>query len=168
MSINSYAQNNHDKAVNIDSLIVLLASDNRVEGEYLGRSAHRSEKYETFTVLKQNVDEKFLIQLTKHDSAAVRGYAFWALVEMKSKHTYKILRKHKRDKERVIYFNGCLTGELQLRYFMNTVFNDEDYSLNWFQELLIYRLVDMEFKEMEKMRKRRNKEREYNAKQKRV
>ena len=47
---------------------------------------------------------------------------------------------------------------------MNTFFNDEDYSLNWFQELLICRLDNKENREKLKRRKRKNKKREYNAK----
>jgi hypothetical protein len=156
-SIIVYSQNNPSRVSNLDSIVSFLAIDNRIEGEYLGLTGVKSEKFKAFTRLKQLADEQTLIDLTKHHSPAVRGYAYWALVEQNSNKTYKILRKHKRDKEKIYWANGCLGGEEQLRFFMNMQYDEEKNPLNFFQQILVFRLFDKEIKAKQKRNKRNQK-----------
>ena len=159
------SQNGSDILI-LDSILNVISVDNRIEQEYISNLMYKSEKYKAYRRLKEIASERVLIELTNHKSPAVRGYAFMALVDLNSAKTYTILRKHKRDKEIVYYLNGCIGGSEQLRFTMNMMFDIEKHPLKLYQEIVINRLDNKEYKLRKKQRVEKNKAREEKLKDK--
>ena len=75
-----------------------LTQRNILTGRYTGKESSDSPQYEIFERLMKKASEKELVQLTDHENAVVRTYAFWALAKKKSSKIPEILEKHIQDK----------------------------------------------------------------------
>lgn len=62
-----------------------------------------------------------LIELTEHDSPAVRGYAFWGLAKKNYEELESIFINHLDDRAKVVSRNGCLVGDNTVIEFMRQV-----------------------------------------------
>lgn len=119
--------------------------------EAVGAAGIMPEQYTDFTKLREIATPKELIALTSHSNAAVRCYAFWALVLDEKLKTsvdlFKIVKDHIDDNEFVESQSGCIiSSESVADFFISTV-EQKDYDLNFY----MYELNSNQQKEIDSL-----------------
>jgi hypothetical protein len=101
-------------------IIGLIALENDVQCEAVGFGGMKSQQWDRYIYLRNHASDKELIDLTNAKNAAVRCYAFNALVFRKNRSVQEILLKHLYDNEKVRTFCGCInTTETIGDYYYN-------------------------------------------------
>ena len=92
----------------VDSLVISIAEENRVECETIGFGGSSSSLYNKFQKLKRKASKEELIKLTYHDSLAVIGYSSYALIDRELIEPNKLLKRFIEDEQSVSTFCGCI------------------------------------------------------------
>lgn len=84
-------------------------------------SFDENHQYNRFLKLHQLASDDELVELTNHDSPAVRGYAFWALAKNHYPDLKNIFVDHLEDTDAVVQRNGCMVVKESVISFMKQV-----------------------------------------------
>jgi hypothetical protein len=95
---------------NVLDLCDEISQDSVVESERISKSAFHSEQYSRFQKIMNLSNDSVLFQLTNHTSPAVRGYAYYGLIERDSKLFMQAIKLHENDSSEVKTLNGCIGG----------------------------------------------------------
>lgn len=106
-----------------ETYVSFIADINEVHGSLIGVALANSEVYESFEGLYKAANINDLYPLLEHDSAAVRVYAYLAIVLKDSTLCESAWGKMKGKKEYVRTFNACIRDEKPI----DIVINDWDY-----------------------------------------
>jgi hypothetical protein len=107
---------------NLKQTVSEIAEYAIVESAFVGYGGRKSEQYQRFIKLKINASNSELVLLTKHYSAAVKAYAFWALTD-RDFPTWQIIQDHKNDKQTFKYESGCIVENMSIDiFFMRLTF----------------------------------------------
>ena len=111
-----------DTQSKLDSLVLEIATHNKVEKAFIGKAALPSKQWKRYEQLKKIATMDQMVALTKHENPAVRCYAFQSLANKKSDQVFPILLSHLQDTAFVFARNGCFTGNVHVRdYFIAVV-----------------------------------------------
>ena len=103
-----------------------LIQRNILTGRYTGKISSDSPQYKIFERLMKKASVKELVQLTDHENAVVRAYAFWALAKKKSSKIPEILEKHAQDKAIINTAFGDMIDEINVIDFMMELVAKDD------------------------------------------
>jgi hypothetical protein len=141
---NSYSPKEPVLAEEIDTIVSLIAQNDRVTGKHIGIAGSLSEQWDLYERLKDRATENQLISLTDHVNGAVRCYAFHALASKRSDKVFSILLKHLKDTAVITTQGGCIVSREQVKdYFINLVTPERI-------DLDVYKLSTGERKELDK------------------
>ncbi len=93
---------------NSEYYISTIARNNEVHSAHIGFAGVKSEVYGAYEGLKNSSKMSELFSLLQHDSAAVRVYAYKAIVERDSSLTESAWKELKGKNDMVLTFSGCL------------------------------------------------------------
>ncbi len=79
-----------------------------VTGYSSGITGQVSEQYQLFIRLREKATTEELIELTNHENALVKCYAFWALKAHKDVDRNVLLEKHYDDDRKITFLHGCI------------------------------------------------------------
>lgn len=95
-----------------------LALTNQIHGPYVGFSGERTQQYDRFERLTELADCGALLELSKHENAVVRGYAFWGLARKQYPKLDSVLLAHAQDESLVTEIQGGVMNRIPLIEFM--------------------------------------------------
>lgn len=110
--------NRHQVRKQVHKIASRMEKGGGIDDFAVGFSGTQTEQYDRFLRLMQIARTEELVALTGHPAPAVRGYAFWALVERKYPGLEIIYKAHADDKEKVLFTQGCIPLELPMPVFM--------------------------------------------------
>jgi hypothetical protein len=105
----------------VDSLVRFAV----VHDAAIGPAGVETTVYQHFKKLQAKATDKELINLTDHDSASVRVYAYWALAKRKNTEIKHILTKHINDTAEFWYISGCSPDPERVNKFYLDLVNPE-------------------------------------------
>ena len=94
----------------------------------IGYSGEETTVYKHFKKLQAKATDKELINLTDHDSATVRAYAYWALAKRKNPEVKNILTRHINDTTEFWFVSGCSPDLEKVNKFYLDLVNPEYYT----------------------------------------
>lgn len=92
----------------IDYYVNQIAIKNEVHSEHIGFGGSKSDIYIVYERLRDNLKTKDLFPLLKHDSTAVRIYAYNAIIEKDSTLSERAWKEIKGKNDLVHTQSGCL------------------------------------------------------------
>lgn len=93
----------------IDGLISMIESSKKIEGEYIGFTAEKSEIYTCYKTLLELASDSLWIELSYSKSVVMRYYAYRALLSKGNVNLLSIRNRLIKDTTQVCYHSGCLT-----------------------------------------------------------
>ncbi len=99
------AKFNKDSA---DYYINLIANKNEVHSKHIGFGGGKSQIYNAYERLRDNLNTEDIFPLLSHDSAAVRIYAYNAIVEKDSTLAKRAWNEIKGKNDQVYTQSGCI------------------------------------------------------------
>jgi hypothetical protein len=119
----------------VQRIVKDIAKENVLMSSAVGYAGTKPKQYERFEDLKEIATVSELIELTNHDNAVVRCYAFWDLIYKDSTHIYDIVKRHLNDNEFVSTQFGCIgSGEKVGDFYLSLVsppyYDDKSYQLS--------------------------------------
>lgn len=100
---------------NVDTLVAILAKGNTVYSDAVGVGGSYIEEYASFDRLKQIASGKRLFELLQYDSAAVRVYAFEAIILRDSTLFNSAYKRIKGKDEYVKTLLGCMGMNMKVK-----------------------------------------------------
>jgi len=91
----------------LDSIVCDIAKKNMLTSRHVGYGGETPRQWRRYEYLRANAPDSFLVQLTDHENAVVRAYAFKELVARKNDSIFSILMTHLRDTAVVRILAGC-------------------------------------------------------------
>ncbi|MBC8757530.1 hypothetical protein H2O64_22865 [Kordia sp. YSTF-M3] len=127
-SINLFGQEIRPK---VEKIAESISEGNRLEDKRVGLGGSPSNQYIKFEKLKKIATEKELLLLLQHESAAVKGYASWALIDKQYNDLTLIFNKFLETEETVKTFSGCIisTDHLALVFYSRVLYPENSRSL---------------------------------------
>lgn len=106
-------------------LVDSLSAVNQIHGPYVGFDGETTSQYQNFKKLSELACTDELLELTNHDNAVVRGYAFWALARQQYEGLDSVLLAHAHDEDPVREIQGGIINSVPLIDFMQWVVDPE-------------------------------------------
>lgn len=106
--IQSDSTNGNSHKVSTDNYVKIIAATNEMHNEHIGITGSTSEVYKAYESLKENCSFSELYPLLKHDSSAVRVYAYQAIVSKDSTQQERAWKELKGKDDLITTFSGCI------------------------------------------------------------
>ena len=103
-----------EKNKNVDSLIAGIIKTDYVYEKHIGIAGMYPEQYARFERLTELIDQREMLELTKHENPIIRVYAFKGLFLEKSKYLAQAKRNLEKDTTEFRYGEGCLVGSWKI------------------------------------------------------
>ncbi|MCP4522069.1 MAG: hypothetical protein GY827_10325 [Cytophagales bacterium] len=140
------AQYRYHTEKSVAEIVSDISQTNNVYGKHVGYGGNYTNQYHSFVLLKQEATTEQIFQLVNHDSASVRCYAFWALVQQQHDSVFSILEKNLSDTATVVTFFGCFIGHPTVADFCIKTIMKNDITLaqkNRIDSLVLYQYTDL-------------------------
>lgn len=99
--------NNQDST---EFYVNIIAKANQVHSEHVGYGGSKSEIFSAYEWMRNNMKIKEIFPLLKHDSTAVRVYAYKAIITKDSTMSARAWQNIKGKNDLVFTLSGCIGG----------------------------------------------------------
>jgi len=113
------------------SIIDDIAKDGEVTCAATGYGGEKGDQFKRYEWMISKKSDSTLLQLTDHQSPAVRVYAFFALAERNSPLLSEIAIKHKNDSASFNSRCGCLGMTDQINKCFRRVVDERNWFASW-------------------------------------
>ena len=100
--------------------VYFIEQNGEVDSEFTGYGGRTTSQYLQFLKLSKYATTSDLVTLTNHKCAAVKAYAFMALISNKDRIVYDIFQKHALDTQSFILRSGCIGMTTRINDFFGS------------------------------------------------
>ena len=115
----------------IKKLVSQIEKYNELDAEHVGFPGSTSDQYKNFIKLRNIATTEELLLLLKHRNSVVKGYASWALADIRYPKLYEIIIPFLESGETVKSQSGCIgvKGELSNEFYYRVDYHKFDNNL---------------------------------------